>query len=372
MNIVLIINNMEGGGAEHVVSNLSNYFTDQFGHKITIITIHKPNVVYELPRSVRVLQLKTGVLCQGVGKILFLPLLAFELSCILKKIKPDSVMSFLVRSNFVHILSKFFGNKSKVFISERATTDNVYFSRNLSSFVMKTLVKMLYRRAESIVAISEGVKNSLTSLGISSDRIHVIYNPVALDRIKKLAGDPPEVLRPANKYHLLNIGRLTEQKDQKALIAAIPLIKKRFDVHLTILGDGHLRHSLKQQAIELGIEDDVAFPGWIANPFAVIKDSDIFILSSIFEGFGNVVVEAMACGIPIISTDCPSGPAEILSDGKYGVLTEPGNSEHIANAVIKLFYDRDHYENLKLIGQVRANDFDISKISKQYIKVLES
>ena len=370
MKLLFLINSLEGGGAERVISTLSHYFVLEKKYQVAIVTLHKANAQYDLPPSVSVQSPKSGVFCVGLGKILFIPLVALEFSQILRKEKPDGVISFLPRSNFVHLMTRWLGNKSKIVLSERADTKAVYASKSLPDRAMRTLIRLSYPLADSIIAISEGVKNSLVGLGVPTEKITVIYNPQQIEYIKLKSRESADALEPGKCVTLITIGRLVYQKDHQTLLEAFKKIRAAMDARLIIIGEGPYEARLKKRAETLGIAEWVSWLPWQSNPFAILARANLFLFTSRFEGFGNVLIEAMVCGLPIVSTDCPSGPREILKDGEYGVLVSIGDSTAIAQAAIRLLKNKQLYEKMRQGGFERAQDFDVHSIAPQYLNVL--
>lgn len=370
MRILFFINTLGGGGAERVVSTLSHYLTREKNHQIMIVTLQKSECFYELPPSVSVMSLKSGVLNRGLGKILFLPVFALEFSWILKRIRPDAVISFLVRSNLVHAMTKWFGNKLRIVLSERGPPQTRYSTNSFRDRTMRALIRLLYPRADSVIVISKGIKDDLRDFGVLAERVTVIYNPQAIGDIKVKSLEDGGVQIPANIPTLITVGRLVDEKDHKTLLAALKKIKETLNCHLFIMGEGPLERELKEYSKTLGVSDSVSWLGWQPNPFATMTKANLFILTSKHEGFGNVLIEAMVCGLPIISTDCPSGPREILKDGEYGLLVPVGDSEAMAQAVITLLQNKGLYEKMKHSGYERAAQFDVQFIAPQYLDVL--
>lgn len=370
MKIVFIINSLEGGGAERVISTLSSYFVNEKKYQVSIITLHKTDCFYKMPSSVKILNLRSGFLCVGPGKILLMPLLAMELSLKLKSIKPDAVISLLVRSNLVHLMTRWFGNRSKIVISERCNTEAVYPDSGLGNKVMKTLIKLLYPKADRIISISEGVKQSLVQLGVPAKNNFAIHNPQDLEDIIEKSRKSPKIKTNKDIFTIITIGRLVDQKDHKTLLRAHKIIRETLNVQLVIMGEGPLENELKEYTAELGLADSVSWLGWQDNPLESMAKADLFVLSSKYEGFGNVVIEAMACGLPVVSTDCPSGPGEILMNSEYGILVPVGDSEGIACAAIKLLQDTKLYNSMREKGFKRAGDFDVRTIAQRYLDVL--
>jgi glycosyltransferase involved in cell wall biosynthesis len=166
---------------------------------------------------------------------------------------------------------------------------------------------------------------------------------------------------------IINVGRLIEQKDQQTLIRAFAKVRSHRPCRLVILGEGEKRATLTALAKALGVGMDVLMPGFVANPFSWIKKSAVFVLSSRFEGLANVLIEAMQCGVPVISADCPSGPAEILEDGQWGKLFPPGDVDALASAIGEAL-------DGKLVADVRqrAADFSIDRAVSQYLALFSS
>ncbi|WP_290649467.1 glycosyltransferase [Aquisalimonas sp.] len=199
-------------------------------------------------------------------------------------------------------------------------------------------LRLTYRQADGVVANSQGVREDISRItGLSVGSIYLIRNPVITPGFEEAAraravhpwfadGEPPV---------LLGAGGLRRQKDFPTLVHAFSLVRQQQSVRLVILGRGHLERSLQQQARRLGVEADVLLPGFVENPYPWMQQAGVFVLSSLWEGSPNVLTEALALGIPVVATDCPSGPNEILQHGRYGRLTPPGNSEALASAIIE-------------------------------------
>jgi glycosyltransferase involved in cell wall biosynthesis len=167
---------------------------------------------------------------------------------------------------------------------------------------------------------------------------------------------------------IITVGRLVYQKDHDTLLRAFALARSRLDASLVLVGQGPLQDELTTLARELGISDRVIFAGWQQNPFAWMANADLFVLSSRFEGFGNVVIEAMACGLPVVSTDCPSGPSEILANGDAGILVPVGDVHAMADAMCAVLQDGKLRKQLADKSQRRAPEFDISVIGPRHLE----
>lgn len=199
--------------------------------------------------------------------------------------------------------------------------------------------RLLFPWASACVCISHGVAEEMERLRLlPPEKIHVIYNPVFTEELQKQRDDnlTHPWLDQSKESIVLGVGRLGDQKDFSTLIEAFYLAKKeRRELKLLILGEGKERSLLERKVKELGLEEAVQMPGYVPNPYPYMKRAALFVLTSRFEGFGNVVAEALACGCNVVSTACPSGPSEILDDGKYGWLAKVGDAESVAEAILK-------------------------------------
>jgi glycosyltransferase involved in cell wall biosynthesis len=372
MKILLLINSLSGGGAERVVQTLTNHFNALDDHEVVVVVLETLKDAYTLDDGTRKRVLRTGPLCRGLGKILSMPLHAYELARIIKEERPDASVSFLVRANLVHVMSHCFGNNNPILISERTTSQNRYKSKGLKNYIMRGLIRWLYPKAARVIAISNGVKDSLLSFGVCPSKIRVMYNPQPLQTFRELAAESSSVQMEQDARILVTVGRLVDLKDHVTLIHAFAKVREDADVRLYIIGDGPNRKKLESLAQALGLADDIRFLGWQPNPFALLKQADIFVLSSRFEGFPNVIVEAMACGLPVISTDCPSGPHEILRGGEAGVLVPVGDVDALARAITTLLSDRQTLTEYARKSKSRVKDFDVSLVASEYLEFLKT
>lgn len=234
---------------------------------------------------------------------------------------------------------------------------------------MKLSLAIVLRRCPRIVAVSEGVKeDTAQQTGIPLDRISVIYNPVYDSRILEAAREPFEHpwLAPNRRIPVVcAVGRLTLQKDFQSLLEAMAILTKSRPARLLILGEGPERSRLEKLRERLKLEDSVELLGFLKNPHACVAKCDGLVMSSLWEGFGNVLVEAMAVGIPVASTRCPSGPDEILDDGKWGYLCEPKSPIRLAETIAMLI---DSPRPIPPTAELEK--YSISCISGQYAAVI--
>ena len=235
--------------------------------------------------------------------------------------------------------------------------------------LLPPLVRWAYTRADTVFAASEGVAEDLESyIRGRSRRTTAIHNPVVDDTFPARMQVPPPHpwLREQDVPVILNAGRLTRQKDQATLLRALSLIRRGSPARLLVLGDGRDRPQLERLTRALSLEDSVDFVGHVDDPLPYMAHADVFALSSLWEGFGNVLVESLACGTPVVSTDCPSGPAEILEGGRYGRLVPVGDAPALAEAIASTLAD----EPDRGLLAARARDFHVDTIAERYLAAL--
>lgn len=235
-------------------------------------------------------------------------------------------------------------------------------------------VLQAFGRADHFVALSHGVSEDFKqSFPRWSERVSVIYNAGYDAGVVRGAAEPVTDVPPlpAEARLLVSCGRLTAQKNHAVLLRALAVARKTADVRLWILGRGELRSQLEGLASRLGVAEAVRFLGFQPNPFKYVARADAFVLSSDWEGFGNVLVEAMALGVPVISTACPFGPPEIIQSGETGLLVPVGSAESLAGAIVRLCSDRILADRLGRAGKLRAEDFHAKRIAGEYEHLLE-
>ena len=232
------------------------------------------------------------------------------------------------------------------------------------------LVRWLYPKSDDLIAASKGTAEDLAQItSLPLERIRVIYNPVVTPEVLEKSREPIDHpwFSPGEPPVVLGVGRLVSQKDFFTLIRAFALVRQQRPARLVILGEGEQRPQLERLIRELNLEADVSLPGFADNPYAYMANASVFALSSKFEGFGNVVAEAMATGTPIVSTDCPSGPAEILDGGTYGKLAPIADPPALAKAILETLDDPLPAAVLKR----RSLEFSTDRVIDQYMEVLE-
>ena len=370
--IVFLINSLESGGAERVVSNLLNNLVDKNDCYLILIHDYK---FYNIDSRVKIITLNESKELSGITKLLRLPILAYKLSKIIKKYEFDRIVSFLTRSNYINVLSNIF-IKHKTIINERAMP-SLQYQYGLNGKINRFLIKTLYPKSDLCLSNSYGnmmdLKNKFEVINLD-----YIHNPFNIEMIEKMSKEEIEIKK--KRFTFVTVGRLDKGKNHKLIIDAI----RDIDADLWIIGDGNLKEELQKYIKELSLNDKVYLLGKKENPFAYISKADCFVFASNHEGFPNVLVEALACGLPVITTDCKSGPREILSPksdievqlkdkielSDYGILTPIKNVEKMKEAIKLIINDESLRNKYQDKAKQRANVFRIEEIIKQYKEIL--
>jgi len=364
--ISIIIPTLGGGGAERLHVNLANDWISK-DYEVEFILMQNSG---DNGTLIPLLSQKINVINLNVQKIryAFLPLTNY-----FKKTNRDIVICAMWPLTSICVLSWLFaGKRSKLFLSEHENLSKSYIlERKVKAWILKSTIKFSYPICNGLIAVSNGVKDDLTHLGkIKKNLVKVIYNPAA-------TGKPVFCEYPSVKekiwsgnfdHHILSIGRLCLQKDFITLIKAFKIITKNFNAKLIILGEGPERSNLEFLVKQLNLESKISLPGFVNDVKPWLSSSDLFVLSSKWEGFGNVLVEALECGLPIVSTNCLSGPSEILENGRYGKLVPTEDPSAMALAIQQSLTAK--HDHLKLMN--RANFFHVDKISNEYLSYFNS
>jgi glycosyltransferase involved in cell wall biosynthesis len=376
MRIAILIPSLEKGGIERSISRISNGLLD-LGWEVDLL-IDKSSLEAEsyFDQRINFIKLKAGHFDQN--KNLFFSLLKNILLFIKIKtyLKRSNTKIILAAKNIpLGILLKLTkGNRLKIIIREAVNpTTTLQLQRNLiSRTILKLIKKLSYPYANRIIAISNGVKDSLVKdIGIDPTKIHVVYNPSADPNIIKFSKEivPQEFLK-SDIPTLISIGRLVPQKDYMTLLKAFNISSKKLKSRLVIIGEGQERSSIEKYVKDKNMDNEIILLGYQSNPWKYLTNSDLFILSSKWEGFGNVIVEAMLLGIPVISSDCPSGPSEILEKGKLGDLFSVGDHNRLATLIEEKLNNIDQSRDKADLAKKASSLYSIEIISKQYDDIL--
>jgi glycosyltransferase involved in cell wall biosynthesis len=325
--IAIFAPSMAGGGAERGAVKLAEGLVRRGFDVDLVLAAAKGPRLEEIPAEVRLVDLRAR---RVVGS---LP----GLVRYLRREKPQGLASVLDHANIVALWARKLGRyPGRVVVIEQNTLSEAALNgKTRRDRIMPRLVRRFYPWADYVVGVSEGVTEDLAQIiGLPSDKLRVISNPIVAADIGELAGAPVDhEWFDRGEPVFVAAGRLQPQKDFPTLLRAFARVRSTRPTRLVILGEGPERGRLEALVEELELMTDVALPGETANPYAYMARSIAFILSSRWEGLPTVLIEAMSCGAPVIATDCPSGPREILADGRYGALVPVGDVAALAAAM---------------------------------------
>jgi glycosyltransferase involved in cell wall biosynthesis len=357
------------GGGAMVLANLLTPLTEN-GFDL--------HVIYFQERAKQLIPpgIPSDALLKRVGALwnyLEYPAMIRALAAVVARERPDAILCNSYQPFWMCLAAlKLSGMKIPILHGEQNNLTEMFRGVRFGA-LRSFLTRLFENRAARVVVPAEGLRAPLAAdFGVDPAKILLIPNPIALDRIAALSGEPVNHpwFRNKDRPIILNVGVLDEQKDQATLLRAVAALKKKSPVRCVFVGEGPLREDLERTARDLGIAEDVAFVGFQSNPFRFMARADVFALSSRYEGFGLVVAEAMACGCPVVSTRCPYGPEEIVADGKTGLLVSGGDAEALAQALSRVLSDAALKKSLVAAGHLRAQDFAPTRVAAQYAQVL--
>lgn len=363
-DIALFLPTLYSGGAERVQINLARYFLDQGLRVDLVVCKYFGSLKDKVPNGVRLVSLDASRVMFSLPAYLRYLRLA----------RPSVVLSSVENANIISCIGKMFSSHRHRLIVrlDNSLVEPGGLPLQMHRWPVTAAIACTFHAADEFVAVSDGLKTQLSRLpGLRKKPIHRIYNPIiheGFDAQASLAPALPSSIQPEQPF-VLAVGRLHKQKGYRQLLLAFARAISQRPAHLVILGEGDDREELQSLAASLGIAAHVHFLGYAPNPLAYMRHAAVFVLSSIAEGFGNVIVEALACGTQVISTDCPHGPREILAGGRYGTLVPVGDVDALARAIAanldrpKPAMSNELKERLKL--------FSIETIGKQYIAELD-
>jgi glycosyltransferase involved in cell wall biosynthesis len=346
--IILIVPSLIKGGVERIVSILSKELFKYY--QVYVVIYHGP-VEYEIKGQLINLETPTGSLWRKIKNTFYR---VMKLKKLIKDISPDYIVSFM--GNLQPILTF-----KPMIVSIHCNTDFFHFYRKI---FLKTIYKL--PNVKKIITVSQGIEKKLNN-NYNLKKTKTIYNPIDLKLIKqKLLAQKPVAFD-----YILAVGRLSRPKGFDILLKAFAKSDLKSKVKLIILGEGKERKNLEKLMFELCLGGQVLLSGIVDNPFIYMKYANFFILPSKYEGFPNVLLEALACETPVIATNCETGPSEIIENEKNGLLIPVEDEKALKEAMEKLFHDKGLYNKLKANSSKSVKKYCIENIAKDWINLFE-
>lgn len=363
--ISVFIYSMAGGGAERVVSNLLGILSEKY--EVHLILMND-RIFYEIPKNIRIHFLERSKPFEnGLWKLVKLPFLGQKYKKLCADLGIDLHFVWMNRPCYVAAFARIFGDKKPLVMNECSTPSVLYKANNFKSKISKFLLRTLYPKADFIYPNSLGNLNDLRdNFSIDEAKMKVLYNATDLDEIRAKSTEEIEQNRP----FFLSVGRLDAGKNHELLIRAYAKLKN-CDKDLLILGEGVLKEHLQSVIDELNLSERVKLLGFDNNPYKYMSKCYAFVFVSLFEGFSNALIEALACGKLVISSDHKSGARELLGDNEWGILVGVNDEKSTIEAMQKAL---DKPELVKIYEKnaiIRANFFDKNKIANDLIKDLD-
>ncbi|MSU54599.1 MAG: glycosyltransferase [Candidatus Staskawiczbacteria bacterium] len=364
ISVAFFLPSFEIGGAERNTQKLLSFLNRDIFSPSLVLARKTGDLLGQVPKDVPVVDLRAlGYL----GTLL-------ELRRYLLEKQPDVLVSAFPHFNVICLLARqLAGVKTKIVITEHtpfsllSTTARNFFNKFVTLFFLPLAMKIYYPKADAVVCVSRGVARDLASL-VTVKNVNVIYNPIVDGELERLSHEHASHawFNDSTTPVIIAVGRLAKAKDYPTLFGAMKLMVKQRSVRLIILGDGPEKSHLTTMVTKMGLSDVVDFLGFCDNPYAYMKQASLYVLSSMQEGFGNTIVEAMACALPVVATDCPSGPREIIENGKNGILVPVANPLALFEAMVELLDNHALRQACIKEGVVRAQDFSVSKSVGHY------
>lgn len=380
--LLIFIYSLAEGGAEKVASLLASDLCNEYDVHIALL---ENKIAYNIPSHIPIHVFTTQK--SIFKKIINLFIVSKNLKSLNNTYHFDITLTMLNQPIIISVLSKLMGNPSKLIITEHTLQSLWRKNEAIFQWFKKIYLKFFYMQADVIITSSQGIKDDLlNNYHLPQKSIIPIYNPIDLTQINKLKNMPIASIesKQNDPYRIISAGSLNPIKNQSLLLQSFAKLSNP-NKELLLLGIGPLKKNLEILAKNIDIENQFHMLGFVKNPYAYFQQSDIFVLTSSFEGFGNVIVEALACECVIISTDCPVGPREILAPNshastpisdiefaEFGILTPLNSTIHLTYAIQYVINNPEIAKKYQNKAKIRAQDFDINKIITNYKIVLDS
>jgi glycosyltransferase involved in cell wall biosynthesis len=360
--VALFLHHLGGGGAERVMLNLAIGMARQGIAVDMVLSCAAGRFLPQVPGAIRVVDLGARRTLTSVPALVGY----------LRHVRPAVLLSAMEHVNLCALAARrLAGGTTRVVITEHSVHSKIAaHDRSWKGRLQRMLMRRWYPSADMVVAVSHGVAETVSEMfHVPPSRLHVIYNPVIDGEFLAKSRQPVDHpwFRPGQPKVILAVGNLSPWKDFATLLKAFAGLCKAGPLRLMILGEGPERGALETLSRELGIADDVEMPGFIENPYAYMAQAAVLVLSSRWEAAPTVLVEAMALGIPIVSTDCDFGPRELLAGGKFGRLVPLGDPEALATGVVEALANGPQPVPADFLDQFR-----IETSTQQYLRLLAS
>ncbi|MBI5099770.1 MAG: glycosyltransferase [Nitrospirae bacterium] len=384
---MMVIPTMEMGGAERCASILLKHLNRR-DLRPELVAIFDRKAFYPIPDDIKAYVLENHRPLKPPPSSLILPhelhgfmndlawleMTALKLANVIAKRQPSVILAQDYFASIIALLANRYIHSSIKLIVSTHNSPARLFSTDRKGELYSWLVQTLFNEADNVIAVSNGVVQELiTAFKLQPEKIMVFHNPIDLLQIRKNAEEDvsEHPCLSEDVPVILFVGRLASYKGLNYLLKACSIVNKSIKLRCVLIGEGEEKENLQQLAKELGIAADVVFLGKQQNPFKFMRRAAIFVLPSLTEGLPYVLVEALACGCPIIATDSPGGgPAEILKNGKYGLLVPPGDEKALTEAIIRLLQDDGLRNRFSGTALERAKDFDLDKTVKAYEDII--
>src|SRR5277367_4116103 len=364
MRIALLVPTLEIGGVERVFANLANGLL-QSGAKVDLVLGRAGGEMKMiLEKDIPIFDLESEHMLRSVPRV----------AKYLRTRKPEAMICAMTHCSAAAVVARgIVRQKTKIVATEHNTMSKIVANTSgLKYRLMPVWSRWALNSADAIVAVSSGVADDLSAqTGILRKRVQVIYNPVITDALHSAAaatvehpwfqaGEPPVILA---------VGRLDKQKDFPMLVRAFRLVRNRQSARLVILGEGPDRARIERVVYDTGLTKDVALPGFEYNPYRFMNRAAVFACSSQWEGFGVALVEALSVGVPVVSTNCTYGPAEILCDGKFGALVPVGDHEAMAQALLTALANPAQNDSSAHLCSAHLEQFTVRSVVSNYLSI---
>ena len=367
MKILITAPNLITGGAEKQLLYLIDGLLERGNIIYLLLLQHEGEYIEKLPESVKLMDPKTprpvGIM-KEIWKIR-------EIKKAVDEVNPDILYSRLWPTKTATLISGILRKKPVVFSEDRSLNRYTEY-KTFTQFFKLQIRKLSCRLASMIIPVSDGIKGELLKdFHVNPEKVKLIYNGFDFEDQQKKASEQVDHRFFQNRAEkgktIVALGRMVKLKGFDYLLESLKILKdKGLRVNLIMIGKGDYLDNLKMKTSELGLNGIVDFMGFVDNPFSYMAKSDIFVLSSLFEGLPSTLIEAMALGLPVISTRCPTGPEEIINDNENGLLVPVADSVALADAIEKVLSDNDLAQRLRTAGKKRALDFTLDKMYESF------